>query len=165
MKKLYLVRHAKSSWEDDSLSDSQRPLNKRGQKNVLEMGRRLAASGLKPDLIIASPAVRALTTARQLASAIGYDQAAIVQNRQLYFEGKSAMLKLIQQTAPGVKSLMLVGHNPDMTSLLNSLCGFQVVNMPTCAIASIQFKQDWAEVSYERGFLFDYDFPKNTRHL
>ena len=164
MNKLYLVRHAKSSWEDDSLSDSQRPLNKRGQKNVLEMGRRLAASGLKPDLIIASPAVRALTTARQLASAIGYDQAAIVQNRQLYFEGKSAMLKLIQQTAPGVKSLMLVGHNPDMTSLLNSLCGFQVVNMPTCAIASIQFKQDWAEVSYERGFLFDYDFPKNTRH-
>ena len=162
MKKLYLVRHAKSSWEDESLSDEQRPLNKRGRKSVLDMGRRLAVAGIQVDLIISSPALRALTTARSLASAIGYDAESIRQNKQLYFDGQSAMLKVIQKTPSEIQSLMLVGHNPDMTALLNLLCGYQTANMPTCAIATIQFKSGWSDVTRESGVLLDYDFPKNS---
>jgi len=160
--KLYLVRHAKSSWEDKSLSDEQRPLNKRGRKSVLEMGSRLTIAGIQVDLIISSHALRAITTARSLAAALGYDEESIQQNRQLYFEGESAMLKVIQKTPPEIQSLMLVGHNPNMTALLNYLCGYQTDNMPTCAIATIQLKHGWPDVTRETGVLIDYDFPKNS---
>lgn len=163
MKKLYLVRHAKSSWNDSSLSDLQRPLNSRGLKNAPEMGQRLNASNTNIELIISSPANRAFTTASLLASAIGYDVDNIQKHDGIYFNGQSSMLQIIQKTEPGIQSLMLVGHNPDMTYLLNSLCGYQVNNMPTCAIATIQFDHDWSQVTYDSGNLLDYDFPKNKK--
>lgn len=165
MKTLYLVRHAKSSWKDSTLSDQQRPLNKRGLNNAPEMGRRLAEQCLTVDLVISSPANRAFTTAATLSSAIGYEKERIQQRDELYFDGRSSMLDIIQNTAAEHQSLMLVGHNPDMTSLLNSLCGYQVDNMPTCAIASIEFDCAWSEVSYNGGDLLKYDFPRNVDDL
>jgi len=85
MKTLYLVRHAKSSWNDQSLSDQQRPLNKRGHISALDMGERLKLRNVNVELIISSPALRALTTARYLADAIGYDQQNIQLESQMYF--------------------------------------------------------------------------------
>lgn len=160
MKNLYLVRHAKSSWDDSSLADQQRPLNNRGLKNAPEMGRRLADAGLSLDLIVSSPANRAFSTASFLATAIGYEIEQIQKRDEMYFDGPSAMLEIIRNTEPALQSLMLVGHNPDMTSFLNSLCGFQTGNMPTCAIASIEFDCAWSEVTYDSGALLYYDFPK-----
>ncbi|MCK4707837.1 MAG: histidine phosphatase family protein [Gammaproteobacteria bacterium] len=162
MNKLYLVRHAKSSWNDSSLSDLQRPLNKRGMRNAPEMGRRLSAADVSLDLIISSPANRVLTTAKTLAKEIGYDPENIVTNNRLYFEGVSSMLKIIKNTKPDIKALMIVGHNPDMTSLVNKLCGFQTLNMPTCAIVSIHFKQGWSEVNNYPVSLVEYDYPKKS---
>jgi len=162
MKTLYLVRHAKSSWKDSSLSDLQRPLNKRGLKSAPEMGQRLKIADITIDLIVSSPANRAFSTAQFLAQAIEYETSHIVQDDRLYFEGISSMLKIIQKTRPNIQSLMLVGHNPDMTSLLNRLCGYQTVNMPTCAIATIQFDQNWSDVVDHRGTLIDYDYPKKS---
>ncbi len=161
MKQLYLVRHAKSAWDNPSLSDIERPLNKRGLKNAPDMADRLEALGTKVDLIISSPANRALTTAQYLASAIGYDKQQIKQQPSLYFEGTSSMLTAIKGTSSDIQSLMLVGHNPDMTSLFNSLCGHQTYNMPTCAIASIQFDKNWSQIEYNDGIIIKYDFPKN----
>ncbi len=160
MKQLYLVRHAKSSWSDTNLSDIQRPLNKRGLRNAPEMGRRLKISNVKPQLIISSPAKRAVLTAQFLAKAIDYETHHIVQDDRLYFEGHSSMLDIIRRTRATIHSLMLVGHNPEMTLWLNQLCGFQTDNMPTCAIASIQFDQKWCNVCNNSGFLNNYDFPK-----
>ena len=162
MKKLYLVRHAKSSWKDQSLSDLQRPLNCRGLKNAPEMGQRLVKADVSVELIVSSPANRALTTARFLAQAMAYDAQKIIQDDLLYFEGISAILQIIQSTKPHIESLMLVGHNPDMTSLLNHLCGFQTVNMPTCAMGYIQFDNEWSEVTHGSGTLLNFDFPKNS---
>ena len=162
MKKLYLVRHAKSSWKDRSLPDLQRPLNKRGLKNAPEMGQRLNAAGVTMDLIISSPANRAFTTAKTLAKKIGYEVDNIVKNNDLYFESVSSMLEIINSTEAEIESLMIVGHNPDMTSLMNKLCGFQSLNMPTCAIASIHFEQEWSDIQNYSVALFEYDYPKKS---
>lgn len=162
MKKLYLVRHAKSSWKDRSLSDQQRPLNQRGLKNAPEMGRRLAKAGVTIDQIISSPANRAFTTASILARKIGYEEDRIQINDDLYFNGLSSMLGIIQHTKPGLQNLMLVGHNPDMSSMINSLCNDQVDNVPTCAIAVIEFDSNWSKVIYHSGNLVSYDYPRKT---
>lgn len=162
MKTLYLVRHAKSSWKDSSLSDLKRPLNKRGLRNAPEMGKRLLSAGITVDLIVSSPAKRALSTAQFLARATGYHSEHIVQDDRLYFESVSSMLAIIQKTKSTVNSLMLTGHNPDMTSLLNTLCGYQTDNMPTCTIATIQFDHDWKQAIANSGTLIEYDYPKRV---
>ncbi len=164
MKHLYLVRHAKSSWKNPSLDDIQRPLNKRGLRNAPDMASRLKQKATTIDLIISSPAKRAITTATYLALSIDYEIEKIQQQRQLYFGGSSSMLKTINNTSSVVQSLMLVGHNPDMTSLLNKLCGYQTDNMPTCAIAKISFPKEWSEIDFNDGIIEHYDFPKNNNN-
>ncbi|MDJ0832511.1 MAG: phosphohistidine phosphatase SixA [Gammaproteobacteria bacterium] len=165
MKTLYLVRHAKSSWDDITLADSDRPLNKRGLNNAPDMGQRLARKGIQLDQIISSPALRALTTAQLIAQQIDYDPQAIEHNQRLYFEGIPAMMDIIHRLERGQTSVMIVGHNPDITRLLNRLCGFQVSDMPTCAIATIGFSldNDWLDVAFGSGKLIDYDYPKKPK--
>jgi len=124
------------------------------------MGRRLAAVGMSPDLIICSPAKRAFTTASLLAKELGYPRDAIVKNDQLYFDGVSAMLEIIHQTDSDINSLMLVGHNPDMTSMFNNLCGYQTNNMKTSGIARIEFDLHWSGIQSKSGHLAEYDYPK-----
>lgn len=160
MKTLYLVRHAKSSWKDQSLSDQQRPLNKRGHSSALDMGARLKRRAIAVELIISSPALRALTTARYLADAIEYDQQEILIEQQMYFRGIQCMLDLVHACDPDISTLMLVGHNPDMTEFFNFLCGHQTSNMSTCAIATIEFEDDWKKIKQGCGTLLDFDYPK-----
>jgi phosphohistidine phosphatase len=160
MKTLYLVRHAKSSWDDPSLDDRERPLNGRGRRNAPVMAQRLAQREVRIDNLVSSPALRALTTAHYLAQGIGFDEESIEIEPQLYFSGVTYMLQRIQAADPVCEHLMLVGHNPDMTSLLNHLCGHQTYNMPTCAIATIEFSGDWSQISARDGTLVDFDYPK-----
>jgi phosphohistidine phosphatase len=162
MKTLFLVRHAKSSWDDASLSDQQRPLNKRGHKNALLMGDRLQRGAVTVQQIISSPALRALTTARYLADALDYDHDDIQIETQMYFSGIHSMLELVKSCDQKISSLMLVGHNPDMTTFSNYLCGYHTSNMPTCAISTIEFDQEWAQVEKGSGTLIDYDYPKKS---
>ena len=103
-----------------------------------------------------------MSTAKYLASNIGYDVKHIEQDEQLYFGGTSTILNLIHQTSSNINSLMLVGHNPDTTMLLNRICGYQVDNMPTCAIAVIHLDCEWPEVTDDSGNLYNFDFPKNN---
>jgi phosphohistidine phosphatase len=162
MKTLYLVRHAKSSWKDQSLNDQQRPLNKRGHASALDMGERLKQHGVEVDLIISSPALRALTTARYLADAIDYDHQKIQIEANMYFSGIDSMLALVQGCSPEINNLMLVGHNPDMTSFSNFLSGYHTSNMPTCAISTIEFDGEWEKTYKGNGTLVDYDYPKKA---
>jgi len=163
MKHLYLVRHAKSSWKYPELDDIDRPLNKRGLRTAPEMAEHLKERYIGIESIISSPAQRAMMTAKIFAQVIDFDIQKIVYLEQLYFSGVTAMLEQINDTDSAVESLMLIGHNPNMTSLLNQLCGFQTYNMPTCAIAEIQFHQQWAEVNKNSGHLANYDYPKKPR--
>jgi len=161
-KLLYLVRHAKSSWSDPSLSDRDRPLNKRGRRSAPDMGRRLAAQDHLPDLIISSPAKRAYSTARKIARELGYDQSEIMKDESLYFSGTGGMLEFLENLDDGYQKVMIVGHNPAMTTLLNILSGSSIDNMPTCAVAVIDYPMaSWSELRSIEGQLLVYDFPKN----
>ena len=161
-KLLYLVRHAKSSWSDPSLSDRDRPLNKRGRRSAPDMGRRLAAQDHLPDLIISSPAKRAYSTARKIARELGYDQSEIMKDESLYFSGTGGMLEFLENLDDGYQKVMIVGHNPAMTSLMNILSGSFIDNMPTCAVAVIEYPMaSWSELRSAEGQLLAYDFPKN----
>lgn len=163
-KTLYLVRHAKSSWSDLSLADRDRPLNKRGRRSAPDMGKRLAASGDRPELIISSPARRAFSTAKKIAKELGFDKLDIVRDEGLYFSGTRGMLNLLESVDDSYQKVMIVGHNPAMTSLLNILSNSPVDNMPTCAIAVIDFDMaSWSELGMTDGALQTYDFPKNQQ--
>ena len=160
---LYLVRHAKSSWKDSSLGDIDRPLNKRGRRSAPDMGMRMAEQGHMPDLIISSPANRALSTARIIAEQLDYETLDIIQNDKMYFSGTGQMRHLLESVDDRYRKVMMVGHNPAMTWFLNDLGNTSVDNMPTCAIAVIGFDiASWRDLSSARGELLGYDFPKGA---
>jgi len=165
-KTLYLVRHAKSSWDDPSLADRDRPLSQRGLSCAPDMGRRLAEQGHKPDLVLSSPARRALSTAKKIARETGYKEAKILTDEHLYFSGTRNMVDLLEKLDDKYKKVMIVGHNPAMTSLLNILCDSPIENMPTCAVAVIRFDMtSWSELTMSDGELLAYEFPKGSANL
>lgn len=160
---LYLVRHAKSSWKDDSLSDKERPLSGRGRASAPEMGLRLREQGHQPDLIISSPANRAYSTARLLARELGFKVEDIVTHDSLYFSGLISMTNMLEKLDDQYRKVMIVGHNPAMTNLLNALADTSTINMPTCAIAVIGFDiASWSELDSVDGNLLGYDYPKGS---
>ena len=161
MKTLFLVRHAKSSWADPALSDQERPLNERGERDASRMGKRLAARGIKPDIMISSPALRAYSTAVKIAAELGYPKFDIQLNDKLYFEGASGMLKVIHELIPKVGAAMVFGHNPTMTELVNDLAQTDIDNVPTCGIAEIYFDiESWEDVDQGKGKMELFDYPK-----
>ncbi len=163
---LYLVRHAKSSWSNPLLTDKDRPLNQRGRKSAPDMGRRLAEHGHRPDLIVTSPAKRAFSTAKKIAKELEYDEADIVADDSLYFSGTGSMLKMLDGLDNQYQKVMMVGHNPALTSLLNILCETTIDNMPTCAVAIIGFEMEsWSELDMADSELLAYDLPKGSGDL
>ena len=163
MKTLFLVRHAKSSWENPGLSDEERPLNPRGERDAPRMGKRLVARKVKPEVLISSPARRAHSTSIKIAAEIGYPEEAIQVNQQLYFEGTSGMLDVIHALDPSIQTAMLFGHNPTMTELVNDLAQTHIGNVPTCGIAEIKFDVDsWEAVVEGAGKMELFVYPKRV---
>lgn len=161
MKRLLICRHAKSSWKEPKLRDFDRPLNKRGKGDAPEMGRRLAAQGVQPDLICSSPAVRAGETARQYAEKIGYPVEQIRFNPRLYEASVALLLALIHKVEPEVETLMVVGHNPESTLLANYLSGLTIGNIPTSGIVALTFAaSSWQDIKASGGTLLFFDYPK-----
>ena len=163
MKTLTLLRHAKSSWKDTSLSDRDRPLNKRGERDAPEMARRIAAAGIRPSLIVSSPAVRAWTTARIVADAIGYPREFLQRDKRLYLASVNGILDVIVAQDNGFNNLMLVGHNPGFTDFANFLVPGLTNNIPTAGVVSVQLDtDDWSLYDRPGVELVLYDFPKNN---
>ena len=161
MKELILVRHAKSSWKDTTLDDRERPLNKRGERDAPAMGARLARRKWKPDLIVSSPAVRALETARIIAKKLGYPGKDIVLKDRLYGAGIVELLEVIRDSDDSAGRLMLFGHNPGLTELANHLGPRPIPNLPTCSVLYLVFETDtWSTVGYARGDEVLFESPK-----
>lgn len=160
MKKLLLVRHAKSSWVDFSQTDHNRPLNKRGLEAAPVMGQRLLKKQITPELIVTSTAYRAEATAKILAAELGLLDK-IISNTNIYEAGIGNLLEVIYGLNNDFGHVMLVGHNPGFTMLANYLQDDRHIdNMQTCATALLSFDVDsWSEV--KSGTLLDYDYPKN----
>jgi phosphohistidine phosphatase len=147
MKTLYLVRHAKSSWDDDSLADRDRPLADRGRRQLARMGPRLAESGVKPEAIVSSPAKRALATAKALAEALNHRRQDIVVDDRIYPGDADGLLALVRGLDDGLDAVMLVGHNPGLSDLANRLAK-GIGEMPTCAVIEFQFDiASWADAT------------------
>ncbi|QSE97426.1 SixA phosphatase family protein [Fulvivirga lutea] len=162
MKTLYLVRHAKSSWDYPELTDFERPLNKRGERDSPEMGKRLRKKGILPDLLLSSPANRALTTCKNIAQEIGYPKKKIATDRSIYHAGENTLLKVVQNVSDEHQSLMLFGHNPGFTDFANELANTDIYNIPTCGVFACSFEvKKWSEISFGYGQLLFYDYPKN----
>ena len=162
MKRLVVVRHAKSSWKDPGLRDFDRPLNKRGKTDAPEMGRRLARRSLIPDRLLASPARRAIRTAEIIAGAIGFPAGRITRMDRLYGAGVADLLGILQRLDDAEQTVFLVGHNPGLTDLINSICSTFLDNLPTCGLFCADFEiSSWKEIDRRRGRCVFMDFPKH----
>lgn len=160
MKTLTLVRHAKSSWGDPALADHDRPLNERGLRDVATMGQRLAQRGARPDLLLASPAMRALTTAEHLAQALGIKRKDIVVDERLYAAAANELLAVIQALGNEHERVMLVAHNPGLSDLAHRFAS-DITHLPTCAVAEFTFAvAAWGDIGGARPTRVEFDFPK-----
>ena len=160
MKTLILLRHAKSSWSDNSLADRHRPLNDRGRRDIPTIGDRLAARKLVPDMIASSPAERALQTAMQIAPFLNLPSSRINVADELYLADTDVLLSIVQLCDSNVDTLMLVGHNPGITEFANSLTDVPVDHMPTCAAFICRFDvKHWHDVSLSTGDYVALEHP------
>lgn len=161
MKTLTLVRHAKSSWNHPDLSDRERPLNKRGKRDAPIMGKRISDHGIRPSLIISSPAVRAWKTAKVIAGEIGYPLEFLQREESLYLASLDNWLDVIAAQDNGFNSIMAFGHNPGLTDFANFLSPGLTNNVPTAGVVCVNIdRDDW--VLYERPAteLVVFDYPK-----
>ena len=160
MKHLYLIRHAKSDWGDESKSDFERGLNKRGQKAILTMAKALKEKKVMPDLILSSSAKRAQLTAKGLAKEIGY-RGEIKYIDALYMAAPETVHTLIQDVNDKYDTLFIVGHNPETTELCNMMTDTYIDNIPTLGIVSIKLSVDcWKKLKTGEGKLKFFIYPK-----
>jgi len=158
---LILMRHGKSAWDDPRIDDFRRPLASRGLRDVPEMGRRLSRRAVRPDLIVSSPAARAIGTARAVARELGYREDGILEVAKLYHASPSTMMACARRAPHTVGSLMIVGHNPGMTELANMFDGLRIDNMPTSGMLCVEFEADaWDQVEPGAARFAWFDYPK-----
>ena len=162
MKTLFLIRHAKSSWGDTALPDEDRPLNDRGRRDAPKMGERLAKRDVKPDLILSSPAMRAVKTAEIIAKKLDYRRKDIVVDDRLYAVGADDLLDVIHKLSDKLDRVMLFGHNPELTVLAHRLSS-KITHMPTCAVAEFTFDaKSWSKIGKVKPAKVALDYPKSS---
>ena len=161
MKKVFLVRHAKSSWDNPSLRDIERPLNERGLADAPFMAKLAKDKGFTPDAIFTSPAVRALTTANYFKLELGLDGEDFFIRDEIYEAIPQRIINLINTLPEKYSTVMLFGHNPTFTSVANMFSTDYIANLPTCGIVGIQSSAShWPEFSEKNAYLDAYFFPK-----
>lgn len=161
MKTLYLLRHAKSSWDEPDLKDFERPLSDRGLSDIPLMAGRLKERHKTVDCIICSPALRAKTTARLMAEELGFPEQDIISNPELYFAGTGMFLKAAGLVDEACDSAMLVGHNPAITEFANAMAELDIDNIPTCGLVEMSLPiKHWSEIALGQAELVEFDYPK-----
>jgi len=165
MKTLILMRHAKAVHADGLLSDFERNLNDRGKEDAAHMGKRLLHKKVNPDLIICSAAKRTAKTAKIVADQLGYHEHNINKEFDLYNCTVDEALNIIRHTNDDCKTLILVGHNPAITSLAGYLTNTLIESLPTSGLVCIGFKGiSWKQVARNMGELNWVDLPKLPLH-
>ncbi len=163
MKTLYLVRHAKSSWEFSDLSDFERPLNNRGKNDAPVVGKFLKSQQILPDLMLSSPAVRALHTATIIAREIGYHQN-IQVNEKMYHAHTPELWHIVKSVPDKVNELMIFGHNPSFTEFANEMVTQVIDNLPTCGVFAVNWHiKSWNDIKKGEGKFKFFEFPKNLK--
>lgn len=164
MKTLYIIRHAKSSWDASNVDDFERPLNDRGKRDAPRMGKRLKEKGIHPDLILCSPAKRALSTGKRIAKILNYPKDNIKTDRRLYHPDEETILEIVQGLKDKLSVVMLFSHNPGLTDFVNTLMNgeFDIDNIPTSGVVAFEFDVDaWEEITWGKGKMLFFDYPKS----
>ncbi len=163
MKKLYLVRHAKSSWREETAHDMDRPLKGRGIRDAHNTSRWLLKEGDQPHLIISSPATRALHTALIFAKNLHHAYRNIRIEEKIYEASTKDILDLVRSLDNKYDSVMLFGHNPTITNFVNKRIDHRIDNVPTTGVACLKFDlEKWADVDNKAELLF-FDYPKRRK--
>jgi phosphohistidine phosphatase len=162
MKKLILIRHAKSSWSDPATADIDRELNSRGERDAPEMAKRLKKKKIDPDLLVSSPAVRAHDTARHFAKVFDIPKSDIKIEPTLYLAEPPAFFAVLSRLDDEFDTVALFSHNGGITDFANRLTNTRVDDMPTCAMFAVAAEIDkWSDFQEStKSFLF-FDYPKN----
>lgn len=160
MKKLFLVRHAKSGSKSIGMNDFDRPLNERGMADAPMMGERLKLRGAAVDLIVCSPALRARQTAELIAAALSIDAGEIVEEAAIYEAWVEDLDRVVRGFDDGCGSVMLVGHNPGLTEFLAALCSCGGFDLSTAAVAEVELDiESWSRPAAGAGRLCSFDYP------
>ena len=162
MKTLYIVRHAKSSWKFNELPDRDRPLKGSGIRDALNVADYLAENSVRVDAIFSSPAVRALHTALMFSRRLGFPFSDIQIRDELYLEGWKSMREVARSINNDWDSVMLFGHNPDITHFINHATDTHIRHIPTTGMVSLEFPiHTWAEMDTGARLLF-FEYPKKN---
>jgi phosphohistidine phosphatase len=164
MRTLYLIRHAKSSWGNPGLRDFDRPLNERGQQDGPKMAQLLVKEGVKPDLLVSSPAKRALTTALFFADAFQIDSDNVRRESRIYEAHPTEILRLIAELPAESTTVFLFGHNPTFTEVANLFANDHYIeNVPTCGVVKITTTAaDWSGMYEGNSRIAACYFPKEV---
>jgi phosphohistidine phosphatase len=144
MKRIYILRHAKSSWKDASLRDHDRPLAGRGRRAAKLIARHMREEGIAPELVLCSTAKRARQTLERIEPALGARSVKVEEG--LYGAGEHALLSRLQELPADVGSVLVIGHNPglqDLALLLARPAPELEAKFPTAALATLEFSSDW----------------------
>jgi phosphohistidine phosphatase len=160
MKTIHIIRHAKSSWADEGMRDFDRPLNDRGERDAPAMAKRLQSRIGKVDLIVASPAKQTTLTSRFFCDAFNYSKENVKFIPTIYEAPLQALIEAVNNLPDSANEVLFIGHNYGVSHLVQYLTD-ENVDMPTCAIASIQLDiEQWSWVTRLSGRLVEYDYPK-----
>jgi phosphohistidine phosphatase len=164
-KTLIFMRHAKSDWSIAGQKDFDRTLNNRGLGDAPRMGRRLLEIGVKPDLVLSSPAIRAKTTAEYVSEQIGYDLDAIVYEPEIYESSVRTLLGVVNSLEDQYTTVIIFGHNPTHTYLAEYLTKEAIGNIPTAGAVCIDFELDsWKLISEGTGKMRWFEYPKGLEN-
>jgi phosphohistidine phosphatase len=159
-KQLILIRHAQASKASAGMSDFERPLTDAGSADAPLMGQRLAQRGIQPDLLVSSPARRALTTATLIAQEIGYATERIATDHIIYDATAGNLLSVVQQLDDAHQLVCLCGHNPGITELSHYLTDAHIGSLPTGGVFCVELPIDsWAAVEPRSGRTVFFDHP------
>lgn len=163
-KTLYIVRHAKSSWDYEDISDIDRPLSTRGIKDASVMADRLKSKGEIPTLMITSPACRAFHTATIFAKILEFPWEQIIIAEKIYPGSLPEVLNILEKVSDTCSSIMIFGHNPTSTGLANHFLKHEVDNVPTSGVVTLKFTGDsWKDLRDLKPKSESVDFPKKVR--
>lgn len=161
MKTVYLIRHAKSSWDHPDLRDIERPLNERGLRDAPFMAKLLRSKSIKPDAIVTSPAVRALTTATFFKTELELEASQFIIRDEIYEAFTATITELIKQLPEAYETVLIFGHNPTFTGVANRFSKEYISNIPTCGIVGIEADvKHWNEFNEKTAGVKAYYYPK-----
>lgn len=159
-KRLFLIRHAKSSWSDPTLSDHERPLNKRGKRDAPFMAELLREKSVIPDLVLSSDAVRALDTAAYFLDKLQVEKKKFTVVPDLYEASQYDILGVLKGVNEETGTLLVFGHNPGFTGFHNFICDHYISNIPTCGITEYAIPVKWNDLASMCAEFIGFEYPK-----